>query len=110
MKIDVLYLSDCPNHAPVVEWIREILREYQLSEGITEIEVIDRAHAIELSFPGSPTVRINGEDVEPDFPKVTSHGLTCRTYVVGEKRRGVPDREWIREAIAKTSRRDSDEI
>jgi hypothetical protein len=107
MKIDVLYISECPNHAPVVGWIRQILREYQLPEEITEIEVTDRAQAIELSFPGSPTVRINGEDVEPDFPKVTSHGLTCRTYVVGEKRQGVPDREWIRNAIAKAYRCDT---
>jgi len=67
MKIEVLYISECPNHAPVVESIRGILRDNQLPAEITEIEVTDSAQAIAMGFPGSPTIRVNGEDVEPNF-------------------------------------------
>jgi hypothetical protein len=66
--------------------------------------VTDPDQAMEIAFPGSPTVRVDGEDVEPHLPVLTSHGLTCRTYIAGDKRQGVPPREWICSAIAKAFR------
>jgi len=49
-----------------------------------------------LMFPGSPTVRINGDDVERDQMPAT--GLTCRLY---SNRTGVPSEEVLRLAIAR---------
>ena len=99
MKIEVLYFSGCPNHPPVIKTIAEVLREYGLQEQITEINVTDSDHAVALEFPGSPTIRIDGTDIEPDLPQTNSYGLMCRTYMVDDKRQGVPRREWIRDAI-----------
>jgi hypothetical protein len=90
MKIEVLYIPECPNHAPVVETIRRILREHQLSEEIAEVEVRDAAKAVALAFPGSPTIRVNGVDVERDLPKLSSYGVSCRTYVVTVRYRVYP--------------------
>ena len=103
MKIEVLYVSDCPNHAPVVTTITEILKECGLEEQIREIEVTDSERAIAMAFPGSPTVRINGTDIECDLPQVNSSGLTCRTYIVNGKRQSVPHRDWIRDAIMRAA-------
>ena len=101
MKIEVLYIRECPNHPPVMESIRKILRESQLSQEVKELEVKDGAQAVALAFPGSPTVRVNGADIEHDLPKLTSFGLSCRTYVRDDGRRqGVPPDHWIRTAIA----------
>ena len=99
MKIEVLYIRECPNHAPAIEAIRRVLHDHQLSEEIAEVEVTDAAHAVALAFPGSPTIRINGVDVERDLPKLNSYGLSCRTYVRNGKRRGLPYDDWIRNAI-----------
>jgi hypothetical protein len=43
-----------------------------------------------LQFPGSPTVRINGLDAEPDGE--LSVGLACRLYT---GRRGLPSDEAL---------------
>jgi len=105
MKIEVLYISGCPNHTRVVESIRKILRDKQMSEEITEIEVSDSAQATAMAFPGSPTIRINGEDVEPNFSGLSSQGLTCRTYMADGRLQGVPSADWIRDVIVRASAR-----
>jgi hypothetical protein len=99
MKVEVLYIRDCPNHPPTVEAVRDALREGGLPLEIVEIEISDAAQAMEFSFLGSPTVRVNGQDVEPGVSYLSSYGVTCRSYRVNGRRQGVPDREWIREAI-----------
>jgi hypothetical protein len=100
MKIEVLYIRECPNHAPVMEGIKKILQECQLSQEVAELEVKDRVQAVALAFPGSPTVRVNGADIERYLPKLMSYGLSCRTYVRDDGRRqGVPPDDLIRTAI-----------
>ena len=78
-----------------------------MPQEITEIQVTDAVQAMDMAFPGSPTVRIDGEDVEPDLPKLGSDGLTCRTYIADGNRQGVPPHVWIREAIAKAHQSDA---
>jgi hypothetical protein len=99
MKIELLYMRDCPNHLPTVETITAVLRERGFPADITEIEIDSADQAIRFAFPGSPTVRIDGRDVEPDVVLPMHFGLSCRSYVVNGRRQGVPDREWIRQAI-----------
>ena len=94
MKIEVLYIEDCPHHLPAVDLIRTILREEGLPVEISGIEVKDAATAKALRFSGSPTIRIDGIDIEPDACSVTETGLACRRYPGG-----VPSGQMIRTAI-----------
>ncbi len=103
MKIDVLYVPNCPNHAVVLEQLREILPAEDYHAHVNEVLVRDAATARSLKFPGSPTIRVNGNDVEPQDGQ-TSFGLMCRLYSDG---RGVPSRERLRAAI-ESARRASD--
>ena len=70
-----------------------------VSREIQEIEVFDGAQAEALAFPGSPTIRVDGKDVEPDSASRLAYGLSCRTYEIRGRLQGVPAREWIRDAI-----------
>jgi copper chaperone CopZ len=99
MKIEVLYFSGCPNHAPAVERVREALREEGLSGEIAEIEVPDADTAQRLKFLGSPSIRVNGLDVEPEARSRTEFGMMCRTYADGCGPSGLPSRELIRSAL-----------
>src|SRR5262245_49087985 len=99
MKVELLYIADCPNHLSTVETVKDVLRETGLPLEIDQIEINDAAQAATLSFPGSPTVRVDGKDVEPGVGVPAHFGVSCRSYVVNGRRRGVPDREWIRRAI-----------
>ncbi len=96
MKIEVLYVPNCPNHVLALERLREILSAERFEKSVTEVLVKDTETAQSLKFPGSPTIRINGNDVEPQDEKVTAFGLMCRLYSGGS---GVPSRKKLREAI-----------
>lgn len=65
MKIEVLYVPGCPNYQPVVERLQAVLASESVPEEIHSIPVSTTAQAQALLLPGSPTVRINGQDVEP---------------------------------------------
>ena len=99
MKIELLHIADCPNIDAVRRLLKEALRELGLPEAISEIEVCDSAQAEALAFPGSPTVRVDGKDVETTFPAQGGYGLACRTYVIDGTRQGVPSQEIISKAI-----------
>ncbi len=99
MKIEVLHFSGCPNHAPAVERVKEALRAEKIAGEIVEIEVLDAAMARRLKFLGSPSIRINGLDVEPEARSRGGFGMMCRTYADGCSQSGLPPREWIRSAL-----------
>ena len=99
LSIEVLYFEGCPNHAPTVDLVREILHSRGMAGEVKEIEVRTPEQAHSLGFLGSPTIRINGLDVEPEARAVTKFGFSCRTYMDGEKRTGAPSREMISRAL-----------
>ncbi|MGB2604145.1 MAG: hypothetical protein WBC78_11165 [Candidatus Sulfotelmatobacter sp.] len=96
MLIEVLFVPGCPNHAPAVERLRKVLRSEAIIASIQEIAVKDEVMARLLKFPGSPTVRVNGRDVESKLQ--WSYGLACRLY---SDRTGVPSIETLQRAVAR---------
>ena len=104
MKIELLYLEDCPNHVPAMEMVREALDSLGQKDRIHEIEVRNQAEAEAIRFVGSPSIRINGSDMEPWARTAKGFGLSCRTYVNGSQRGGVPSREMLRRAIMEVIR------
>jgi len=99
MKIELLCVADCPNRQTTTEIVQEVLREQGLPTDIIEVEISDAAQAAALSFLGSPTVRVDGKDVEPCVNVFPSYGVSCRTYFVDGRFEGTPRREWIRNAV-----------
>ena len=99
MKIEVLYFDGCPSHRSTVERVKEALRQEGLSAEIVEIGVQDNATAQSVGFLGSPTVRIDGVDVEPSARNSKEFGMMCRTYSAGSGRLGVPTQEMIQTAL-----------
>jgi len=94
MKIEVLYFKDCPNYMPTLDRVRAILAQEDISDVVLEIEIKDESTARSVGFPGSPTVRINGEDIEPTMRGSAQIGFACRRYPGG-----LPSEQLIRTAI-----------
>jgi hypothetical protein len=99
VKIEVFYVADCPNRQPTIEIVQEVLREQGLRPDIIQLEISDPAQAAALSFVGSPTVRVDGKDVEPSVNLFPPCGVSCRTYFVDGRFERTPRREWIRNAV-----------
>jgi len=99
MTVELLYLPGCPNHDATVDLIREVLEKTGLSAELTETSVCDYEGAQKHGFPGSPTLRVNGRDIEDAPSGHLPVGFACRTYCVDGKALGVPPRAWLERAI-----------
>jgi len=99
MKVEVLYFEGCPNHVPTVQRVRTELESVGLPKEVQEVEVRNQEDAEALGFLGSPTVRVNGLDVEPEARNLKGYGMSCRTYVEGRVLSGLPSNNLIRSAI-----------
>jgi hypothetical protein len=96
---NVLYFKGCPNHEPAVEQVRKALRSEGLPILVNEVEITDPAMAQKFGFLGSPSIRIDGIDVEPGAREIKSFGFGCRTYSDDEGRRsGLPPVGLIQQA------------
>src|SRR5215831_15728390 len=72
MVIEVLYVPGCPNHKSAIHSLKDVLRSATIDAPIQEIPVMDEAMASRLKFPGSPTIRIDGSDVESNHRSPTA--------------------------------------
>ena len=99
MKIEVLYFDGCPNHKPALERVRQVLAEEGLSADVFEVNVSEPSIAQKVGFLGSPSIRVNGLDVEPEARTARVYGMMCRTYAVDGRREGLPSREMLRQAM-----------
>ncbi len=99
MRIELLTFDGCPNMRPTLDLVQEALRLEAVDAPIHVIGVDSPEAARHLRFLGSPSVRIDGDDVEPKAMQRTSYGIMCRTYDSSSSDAGVPPIEMIRAAI-----------
>jgi hypothetical protein len=101
MKVEILYFDGCANVTPTVERLNRILAESGLNHPVTLTRVGDLQIAQSVGFLGSPTIRINGLDIEPSARHRNDFGIICRTY----DGTGVPSEALIRNAISEAQHR-----
>ena len=95
MKIDVLYFEGCPNHHAAVELAESVVAELGVAAKINQLPVSDAANAERLRFFRSPSVKVNGIDIDPGTQGRTDYAFACRVY----DQAGLPPRRMLIEAI-----------
>ena len=93
--IEVLYFEGCPNLEPTLSLANEALSQLGLSADVREVEVRTAEDAERQRFLGSPSVRVDGKDIEPGAESRTEYALSCRLY--GD--RGLPSKELLVAAL-----------
>ncbi len=73
VKIQILMSAGCGHGKTTAELVAAVVREHAPQAEIETTLVATPEDAARLGFPGSPTVRVNGVDVEPQAP--TNVGL-----------------------------------
>jgi hypothetical protein len=97
--IEFLYVSDCPSHPEALALLEDVLAAHGVERAIEVHEVCSDEEAQALSFPGSPTIRIDGRDVDP-AGAAGRPALSCRIYRLADGRVApLPTREQIEEAL-----------
>jgi hypothetical protein len=98
-RVEILYFDGCANHEPARALVERVAAELRVEPAIELVEVANADSAEELRFLGSPTIRVEGRDVEPGADGRHEFALSCRVY---RNERGLarqPDEAWIREAL-----------
>jgi hypothetical protein len=98
MNVEILYFEGCPNHDPALEMVRRVLDREKIGAEVRLIEVTDEKAAETVRFLGSPSIRVNGADIEPGRED-DSPFFGCRTYTVAGKTVGVPPERWLVDAL-----------
>jgi len=99
MTVELLWWEGCPSHPEALAELERVLCEEGVDAEVSRVEIEDDEQARRERFPGSPTIRIDGEDiVSPAAGDPFS--LTCRVYRTRDGRFSpLPDPEDLREAI-----------
>lgn len=79
LHVSFLYYEDCPSHETALARLQEVLAEEQLEAEIAVVRVDTDDQAQQWAFVGSPTIRIEGRDIDPP-PANAQYALTCRAY------------------------------
>jgi hypothetical protein len=99
MKVELLWWEGCPSHPEALEDLERVLREEGVGAEVELVEVESDEQAHRERFPGSPTVRLDGEDaIAPTEGEPFS--LTCRVYRLRDGRVSpTPDVDDLRDAV-----------
>jgi hypothetical protein len=103
--IEVLYVQHCPHHPGTLALIERIRAELGLDAELRTTLIVDQAAAEQARFPGSPTVRVDGRDVEPGSEPATEFTVACRLYRLEHRFAGQPEERWVREALLRAAGR-----
>ena len=99
MTIEVLYFDGCPNHDAVVPRLHRLLDTAGVRADVALRRVESDDDAQRLRFLGSPSVRVDGRDVEPGAHAREDFGLKCRLYNTPDGLTGIPPDAWILAAV-----------
>jgi hypothetical protein len=98
--VELLFWEGCPSHPKALTELREAVTDLGLeATAIVVREIHTDSDADREHFVGSPTIRIDGVDIQP--PNGEPFGLTCRVYHRRDGRISpTPDPADVREALA----------
>lgn len=99
MKISLLYFDGCPSYEHALRNLREVITEEGFDTSIELIHVASPEEAERLRFLGSPTIQIDGVDLEGPEAVSKGVGFGCRVYEDGGQMSGWPSKEQIRAAL-----------
>ena len=99
MRIEILYFDGCPGHEALMSRLCEFLRGAALDAPVELKRVTSAEEAERERFLGSPTLRVDGRDVEPGAEERTDYGLKCRLYAEADGLHGAVPDELIAAAL-----------
>jgi hypothetical protein len=96
--VEILYTDACPFWKTTLQTINEVLKELNIAVPVKETRIATLEEAKRYRFPGSPTVRINGVDIDP-AAKQTVGFIGCRIYTHNGRIYEYPTKQMIKTAL-----------
>ena len=103
MRVELLFFDGCPSHERLLPRVRELAEKAGAELVLRRVETPEEAER--ERFLGSPTVRVDGHDVEPGADEREDYAFACRVYRTERGFSETPDPVWVREALEAAVRR-----
>jgi hypothetical protein len=100
IRVEILFLDGCPSYRRAQAIVERVVADMQAHVEIELVHVADHDQALAYGFLGSPTVRVDGRDVQPGAEARRDYALSCRVYPSSDGFSGEPQEAWIRQALA----------
>jgi hypothetical protein len=95
-QVEFLYFKSCPGHKEALANLKAALQESEVNADLVLINVTTEAQAAKVRFQGSPSIRVNGKDLDG---RNEGHSYGCRIYQMGGKITPTPSKEFIQEKL-----------
>lgn len=99
IKVKLLFAPGCESTGPALRVLRRVLAEEGCRSGVLVRQILNDDDAVRSGFRGSPTILIDGVDIEGPAASRDGHRLRCRVYFPHGECPGVPDASLIRKAL-----------
>ncbi len=96
MKIEFLYFEGCPSYKEALDNLKAALAEAGIDAEVELLNVETPEKAEGLGFYGSPSIRVDGVDLEG---RQGDPIYSCRIYEVGGRQTGAPGKDYIRKLL-----------
>jgi hypothetical protein len=97
--VEVLTVDGCPNRDAAIALVERVGKQLASDAEVRVIEVPDQQAAEQTRFLGSPTIRVDGCDIEPGADRCQEFVHACRLYQGQHSLRGLPEEDWLRQAL-----------
>jgi hypothetical protein len=101
-RVEFLWFDGCPSHEPARALLDEVIAAVAPGTRVEAIDASDPDVAETHKFPGSPTIRVDGIDIDPTFVDPGDYTPRCRLFRTTDGLRGVPPRDWIEDALTRS--------
>jgi hypothetical protein len=102
-NVEILCFASCPHGQAAIDRVRKESAAGRVAMDLRVVRVETEEEAHRLRFLGSPSVRVDGRDVDPEAEGRDDYGLQCRIYADESGYHGVPPTSWIRAALLGTA-------
>jgi hypothetical protein len=102
-RIEVLTFEGCPNETAARALVARVVADLDIEAEVAPLRVPDVDAAQRLRFLGSPTIRVDGRDIEPGAGDRTAYGLACRVYATASGASNLPDEGGLRAALSESA-------
>jgi hypothetical protein len=104
MLVEVLTFVGCPHAAGALQLARSVSADVGAAADV-QLVYIEQQQADARHFLGSPSIRVDGRDIEPGAETRRDYAFSCRLYSTARGLGPLPDQAWLRDAlVARTQR------
>lgn len=101
MQVELLYFDGCPSYRSALKNLEAVLGEFHVADQVRLVRVDTPEEARQYQFLGSPTIRINGHDIDESAKNRQDYGLQCRVYFESGRLVRYPSMNVLRQAVSR---------